>query len=246
MRGEADQLPQLQTFNAARSAVRHGLCSRNPVITLFESAEAWEEFLAAWQQRLQPVGKEEAFLVEEIALTLWRQRRISRFEAEQVNCQLVDAEHDWIDAAPEGATAEHLAENLRYRVTAAAVPSPEAIQRIQRHEAHLLRSYKRRLQDLDDLQRRRKREATPEQPTQNSTQLTNCNSVPSTPQPPRAPISSPAPVYLPPAPPPTPPTAANPVPAPAPARRINTPPASPPAVPTVYGQPGYRYHLDDG
>ncbi|MCC2668746.1 MAG: hypothetical protein K0Q72_1217 [Armatimonadetes bacterium] len=225
------------TLDGIRAEVTHGLCARSPVISTFESQEEWDTFLRSWRQRLQPEGPEEELLVEEIALTQWRQRRLGRFETEQVNRQLREAESAWAADAHAGDSREQLAADLRHRLLHASVPSAEDMQRLQRHEAHLLRSYKRRLLDLDDLQRRRRareQQAAAEQASVNSTQLRNCNSSPPPVEQPQFDVLPPFPNRASPFPGP------RPVPSPAPLEPRNSQIARP-----AYGQPGYRFHVDD-
>jgi hypothetical protein len=69
------------------NAVRHGVLARTPVIPEVESIEEWEAHRDGLIESLQPEGYLEEALAERVAETLWRQRRVVRFEQELIGVQ---------------------------------------------------------------------------------------------------------------------------------------------------------------
>jgi len=68
----------------AMNSVAHGIYSVSPVIEDMESARDWKRYRAAMLTSLAPVGMLETTLAERIILTGWRQRRVARYETEQI------------------------------------------------------------------------------------------------------------------------------------------------------------------
>lgn len=64
----------------ARNALKHGLFAYRPVLA-HEDPEAYEQLMADLTAQFRPVGPVETALIERIALTLWRQQRLTRAEA---------------------------------------------------------------------------------------------------------------------------------------------------------------------
>jgi len=78
-------------LTVSRNAIKHGLLSRQAVITRGNGAEDPEEFaqlLAAFREDLQPVGINEELLVEKIATSYWRQARVLRCEVGETRKRL--------------------------------------------------------------------------------------------------------------------------------------------------------------
>ena len=73
--------PQTEEGKKAVSgnAISHGLSSPSPVAG-GEREEDWERFHKGISQSLKPVGMLEEELVNDIALTLWRKRRVVKYE----------------------------------------------------------------------------------------------------------------------------------------------------------------------
>lgn len=67
----------------ARNAVKHGLFSRHLVVSDEDPSE-YQALLYDLHAALNPVGALEYYLVERIAITLWRQRRLVRSETAAV------------------------------------------------------------------------------------------------------------------------------------------------------------------
>ena len=77
----------------SQNARRHGVLSQHLVLEN-ESREEFDQLLSVLQLELQPVGLIEQTLVERIAVSLWRQRRLVRAETADVALKqrLVDGE----------------------------------------------------------------------------------------------------------------------------------------------------------
>jgi hypothetical protein len=69
----------------AKNAVRHGVLSLAPVVTDLEREEDWQRHFQATCESLQPVGHVELVFAERIALLLWRQARVTRYEHHLLN-----------------------------------------------------------------------------------------------------------------------------------------------------------------
>jgi hypothetical protein len=69
---------------AAMNAVRHGLFAHGLYIAGGDDGAAWTELHDSLFHEMAPMGVIEASLVNEILMTLWRQRRLSRLEARRL------------------------------------------------------------------------------------------------------------------------------------------------------------------
>jgi hypothetical protein len=70
---------------SALNALSHGALARTPVIPGIEDEADWDQHLAGFHQSLAPATPFEAFLVERIAQTAWRLRRLELCENEMLN-----------------------------------------------------------------------------------------------------------------------------------------------------------------
>jgi hypothetical protein len=68
----------------SRNATTHGLFSTSPIAQTVEHQADWDLHLAGIFHSLAPVGHLETVLAERVALQLWRQARIARYEAAAV------------------------------------------------------------------------------------------------------------------------------------------------------------------
>ena len=71
------------------NAVRHGLLSQKLILP-GESQQDFDEMLMGLQAEVRPVGMVEQVLVERIATTMWRQRRLVAAESAKLNLTLVE------------------------------------------------------------------------------------------------------------------------------------------------------------
>jgi hypothetical protein len=129
---------------SSRNAIKHGLTSREPVLLAHESREAWEQFSRDFVESLHPAGADEIALAREMALTLWRSRRASVYQAALTAAALRDAER----------RAESEARNLRLSPEARArqlellraetvLPAGPQFERLLKYEARLDRQFDR-------------------------------------------------------------------------------------------------------
>jgi hypothetical protein len=92
---------------------------------------------------LQPEGKLETVLVENLAVLLWRKRRLFQAENAEVSDNM------------------EVAESTPYKPSIAIIPGPEISDRLMRYETHLSREIDRILNRLERLQRMRKGQPLP-------------------------------------------------------------------------------------
>ena len=106
-----------------------------------EDESALAELAAAYREQFQPVGPEEALLLEKIVQSDWIQRRMSRLETEVLNSLI--AEQDPSEPNPLGAA--FLRDCQR----------PNALQKIFRRREAASREWYRALKELRDRQSNR-------------------------------------------------------------------------------------------
>ena len=127
---------------SAVNALVHGCRSSAPVIR-GERVADWRAHLAAVIDDLRPVGQVETGLVEAIALTLWRQRRVWRYE-------LAAAKFTETSFRRKAVFDPHvLPEDVE---PLAVLPANGFLRKTMRYEAHLSRQLQRSLSMLRDLQ----------------------------------------------------------------------------------------------
>jgi hypothetical protein len=141
---------------SARNAVKHGLSSSQPIVLDFETPEAWSAFQTAFVESLHPANAAERCLAEQIALTMWRQRRIPLYEARLLNTRLQSAEGTWEQFAHNrtNPTEEELQVSLQVKLTEALLRNQET-DRLIRYEAHLDRKLTRLFREFHLLQKLR-------------------------------------------------------------------------------------------
>jgi hypothetical protein len=166
---------------SAQNAAKHGILASEAVIRAGEGAEdaaAFEGLLQRLRRDLRPKGELQEMLVERLAVTAWRWRRVIRFELGAVRSRADEAVHDWTRKqvraseaaqperdlapilgvpAPEKwrPTAELDGEDLQRRRRAeertsllASLPDGDTLGKIQRYEGHLSREFSRALSQL--------------------------------------------------------------------------------------------------
>ncbi|HET7767772.1 MAG TPA: hypothetical protein VFN74_03290 [Chloroflexota bacterium] len=89
----------------SQNATKFGLFATNPVIRGLESAEEWEDYRHAIVDHFQPVGAFEIASAEGVATTLWRLRRIARFEAAAIGDHAAAAGRDAVPQHEDGIAA---------------------------------------------------------------------------------------------------------------------------------------------
>ena len=131
----------------SQNAVKHGLRSKHPVITGEDPVE-YQSKLDQLRNDLRPVNALEDEIVEQIADTSWRLKRLSRIEA-AVNSYHLDRcankEHN------AGKDDEHILGNT---FTGYALTD---LTRLSRYEAQLSRRFHRLTKELRDLRKEREK-----------------------------------------------------------------------------------------
>ncbi len=87
---------------SSRNATKHGLFSK-VIILKTESKARYEELLAGLRETLQPEGTLEELLVEKLATTVWRQRRLLLAESAEIRKNTEFVESDQRDQEREAA-----------------------------------------------------------------------------------------------------------------------------------------------
>ena len=168
-----------------RNAIKHGLCASDlfPLLGLpTESEQEFLDFHDQLREEYQPVGFEEEWEVDRIAICKWKLRRLWRYENAEISRAVLNAYYEELREHPEYPKlrlAEHLQprqgqdpESLDAHCTAKvvyglvkvaceqqAIPNPHVADRIIRYESAAERSLSKALDRLETLQRRRKGEA---------------------------------------------------------------------------------------
>jgi hypothetical protein len=140
---------------ASLNALRHGFNSSLAVLPGIESEDEWEAHRRAIVESLTPEGYLECLLADRIALSLWRHRRVFRYELFEFEPS--PSYQEQLDDFYKKTLDQPLAD------AAVALPTrsfpPEGyIERLQRYEAHLHRLFLKDLHELEALQSRRNAE----------------------------------------------------------------------------------------
>ena len=149
---------------SARNSLKHGLTARS-ILLANENPEHFEELLHTLAATFLPESGVEQLAVEEMAVALWKQRRIWTLEATTIGLQDAEARSDARarlenpDAPAETCLAWHRAQ--------------KSLADFSWHDVRLQRQYARALQTLERLQtarRKKKVENEPENFSQNEAQ----------------------------------------------------------------------------
>ena len=127
---------------SSRNAIKHGLTSREPVLLPHESREAWEQFSHDFVESLHPEGAAELALAEEMALTLWRNRRAPVYQAAMTAQALRDAEH-FHQLETRHLSPEARARQLELIRAETVLPAASQLERLLKYEAQLDRKFDR-------------------------------------------------------------------------------------------------------
>lgn len=135
---------------SSKNALRHGLASQAVLLPGEKPAE-FEELRAGYLQRFQPADRPEMELVETLALTRWRLRRLYTIEAEILDNEMhiLDGQIE-SDFGPNAGPRCRLAWTFEYLSNNRKSPAM-----LLRYEAHLTRTYDRARKELELLQKNR-------------------------------------------------------------------------------------------
>ena len=139
------------------NALRHGLLAKELVIpngSGMENEEEFRELLSGLMEDLQPEGSMEEILVEEIAVSYWRLRRVIRSENGRIRQEFESDERMGpLMESLLGSEPKSAAERARH--ARLALPRGRDAEQIFRYGAAIERTLFRALQHLERLQRRR-------------------------------------------------------------------------------------------
>ena len=118
---------------ASMNAVKHGLCSRKPLIPGENEAD-FARFTSEWVGELRPFGPHERLLAEQIIMAAWQIRRVPQLEA--------------------GLLTQHLRPDAGHPFAMSA-EGYQQLSRLDRHQAALQRTLDRSMKELKALQAER-------------------------------------------------------------------------------------------
>jgi hypothetical protein len=167
-----------------RNAIKHGLFARDLFPIFFLTTESEADFLDFSEQLYEaydPVGMEEEWEVERIAIYKWKLRRLWRYENAEISRAALNAYLEESRKHPEYLEQRRLAELRQVHLDSLdafwtaqtvcglvkvaceqqAIPRDHVVDKIIRYEAATERSLGRALERLETLQQRRRGEAPP-------------------------------------------------------------------------------------
>jgi len=118
---------------ASMNAVKHGLCSRKPIIPGENEAD-FARFTSEWVGELRPYGAHERLLAEQIIMAAWQIRRVPQLEAGLLTQHMDPDRGHPFALKPEGY---------------------QQLSRLDRHHAALQRILDRSMKELSALQAER-------------------------------------------------------------------------------------------
>ena len=117
---------------SAQNATKHGILASGAVIRAGEGTEdaaAFDGLLEPLRRDLRPNGELQEMLVERLAVTAWRWRRVIRFELGAIRSRADEAVHDWtcqqVRACQAAQPERELASLLRIPAPEKWRPTPE-------------------------------------------------------------------------------------------------------------------------
>ncbi len=128
----------------ARNPIQHGLTSQ-AIVVRGETAEEWDAHRDAVVRDLTPVGYVEEELAQQVALNLWRLRRVARYEAEATRIAGENSvQIAFGNGFMQGVCSPEQIERL------AVLPETPRMVKAMRAEAHYSRCLARALQQLNE------------------------------------------------------------------------------------------------
>ncbi len=118
---------------ASMNAVKHGLCSRKPIIPGEHEAD-FTRFTSEWVSELRPFGAHERLLAEQIIMAAWQIRRVPQLEA--------------------GLLTQHMQPDGPHPFAMSA-EAYQQLSRLDRHQAALQRTLDRAMKELKAMQAER-------------------------------------------------------------------------------------------
>ncbi len=137
----------------ARNALKHGLRSRDVVLTGVESPTGFDELRQSFHQRFAPADSIEHSLVDRIVAAEWRLRRIRRIETAMFFDRLMDAGVEEVREDPEHADDAGSYEVESQILHDAYQLANDQLEQLSRYEAQLERSIERSIRQLQQLRK---------------------------------------------------------------------------------------------
>ena len=126
---------------SSRNALRHGLLSRDPILT-DESAAGYSQLLAQYRSRFRPQNPGQADLVDAMVHARWQLLRLRALENGLFNDHMLDSERSpQPDAAPQD-------DSDRLAVAFSELLADGSYPLLQRYEARLQNVFQRALETL--------------------------------------------------------------------------------------------------
>lgn len=144
---------------SSRNALQHGLTAKQ-ILLEGEDPDLFVELLQALRDQFQPYSRMGEELVERLAGTMWRLRRIPVFEAALLDCIPPDQKQSLFDGTSEVHRSRMVS---RIGLLKIMIPA-DAYAKLDRHEAHLARQVERILEQLRQLEKERPAAAVPTTP----------------------------------------------------------------------------------
>ena len=135
---------------SSKNALRHGLTA-NYAVTTLESQDDFELLLDSYQDRYQPSDGVEMELVQTLAITRWRLRRIGLLETNLIDNELALSGED-IDKE-----FSRISDDGRLACVFAKLAEGKALSLLIRYEGALNRVYDRTLKQLAEIQKASRR-----------------------------------------------------------------------------------------
>lgn len=117
------------------NATRHGLLSTTVALLKSETAYSWQMHLRRCNEDLRPAGYIQQVLAERIAMLLWRQARVIRYEAGSIESSQDALAPFTIDATEGRADV--------------VLPETTILEKVHVYEAHLSREFGRAMREFD-------------------------------------------------------------------------------------------------
>ena len=152
---------------SSRNAVKFGLYSESPVLPEVEVEDEWLEHRRCVFADAAPVGYLEEALTERIALSLWRLKRLVRYEKGQVRIRqssigrelAVRAMAERGELAPE--SEPHDLDRIDRWLMDRLIPEEQYLSLMMKCEGHLQRHLLQLLHELEAMKARRRGESAP-------------------------------------------------------------------------------------
>jgi hypothetical protein len=136
---------------SSQNSLRHGLTAADSATLPIESKEDFQTLLDAYLDRYHPADAIEIELVETLAITRWRLRRVALLESRMLENEIVQSRVSLF------AQVVSIEDENRLAFAFRNLANGKALDLLIRYEASLTRAYDRTVKQLDLLQNRKVR-----------------------------------------------------------------------------------------